>query len=52
MYLLRKLMIDLADVLDVIFADVNYENLCTHTNMYFFVPHNKCNEPAKSNSIS
>ena len=31
-------MIDLADVLDVICADENFENRSTHTNMYFLFP--------------
>ena len=52
MYLLRKIMIDLADVLDVICADGNFENLSTYTNKYFFVPHVNGNGPAKFNSIS
>ena len=38
MYLLRKFMIDFSDVLDVICADGNFENLSTHTNMYFLFP--------------
>ena len=51
MYLSRKLMTDSADVLDVIRAEGNFENLSTHTIMYFFVPHINGNGPAKSNSI-
>ena len=44
-------MIDLADVLDVICVDGNFENRSTHTNMYFFVSHVNGSGPAKSNSM-
>ena len=38
MYFLREFITDLADVLDFIYANGNFENGLTHTSMYFLFP--------------